>query len=54
MPTYEYSCISCGKVFSVQMSMAEREKENITCPVCKEGRVVQQYSPFYAKTSKKS
>jgi putative FmdB family regulatory protein len=54
MPTYEYRCDNCAKTFSIQLSMSEHEKGNITCPECKEGRIVQQYSTFYAKTRKKS
>ena len=54
MPNYEYRCENCAKTFSIQLSMSEHEKGNITCPECKEGRIVQQYSPFYAKTSRKS
>lgn len=54
MPTYEYRCDNCGKSFSLRMSMAEHEKGSLTCPDCKGGRIVQQYSAFYAKTSKKS
>lgn len=54
MPVYEYCCENCGKIFSIQMSMSDHEKENIICPDCNKGRVVQQYSAFYAKTGKKS
>jgi len=54
MPTYDFRCESCAKTFSVTMSMSERDKGNIACPGCKEGKVVQLYSAFYAKTSKKS
>jgi len=54
MPTYDFRCESCTKTFSVTMSMSERDKGNIACPGCKEGKVVQLYSAFYAKTSKKS
>jgi putative FmdB family regulatory protein len=54
MPTYDYRCETCGKLFSIHLSMAEHEKASITCPDCREGKVVQQYSSFYAKTSKKS
>ena len=54
MPTYEYRCEKCTKVFSIQASMSEHEKGNVSCPDCKEKKVVQQYSTFYAKTSKKS
>lgn len=54
MPTYEYLCENCAKMFSIQVSMSEHEKGDIKCPYCKGNRVVQQYSAFYAKTSKKS
>lgn len=54
MPTYEYRCENCAKLFSIQVSMSEHEKGNITCPDCKKDMIVQQYSTFYAKTSKKS
>jgi putative FmdB family regulatory protein len=54
MPTYEYRCTKCEKVFSVVMSMAEHDQTNVRCPACGSGEVVQQYSTFYAKTSKKS
>lgn len=54
MPTYEYRCEKCAKEFSVVMSMAENAREQVKCPACKSSSVVQQYSIFYAKTSKKS
>lgn len=54
MPIYEYRCDDCGKEFSIKLSMSEHEKGSITCPACRGGRVVQQYSSFFAKTSKKS
>jgi hypothetical protein len=34
--------------------MSEHEKGGIRCPECKDGRIVQRYSTFYAKTSRKS
>ena len=54
MPTYDYRCENCAKTFSVTLSMSERDKGNIACPGCKEDKVVQLFSTFYAKTSKKS
>jgi len=54
MPTYDYRCENCAKMFSVTMSMAQHDKGDIACPDCKENKVVQLYSVFYAKTSKKS
>lgn len=54
MPTYEYHCTKCEKAFSVVMSMAEHDQTKVKCPACKSNAVVQQFSTFYAKTSKKS
>jgi putative FmdB family regulatory protein len=54
MPTYEYRCEKCQKEFSLVLSMAEHDTKKIRCPACKSSKVTQQYSVFYAKTSKKS
>ena len=54
MPTYEYLCRKCGKKFTVVMSMTEHDRDQVRCPDCKSQQVVQQFSVFYAKTSKKS
>ena len=54
MPTYEYRCEKCAKNFSVTMHIEEHDKGGITCPECKGTSVVQLYTDFYAKTSKKS
>ena len=54
MPTYEYLCKKCRKAFTLLISMSEHDKGGITCPSCKELKVIQQYTPFFAKTSRKS
>ncbi len=54
MPTYDYRCESCSKIFSMQMGMTEHDKGGIICPECKGTSIVQQYPPFFAKTSRKS
>ena len=54
MPTYEYRCAACEKYFTVVQSMAEQERRGVRCPQCGTDRVVQQFSPFYARTSRKS
>lgn len=54
MPVYEYSCTNCGASFSLLLHISEHEKGNIQCPECKGVQVVQRYTPFYAKTAKKS
>jgi len=54
MPTYEYRCNKCREVFSVVMKMSEHGRQKIVCPACQSGSVTQQYTSFYAQTSKKS
>lgn len=54
MPTYEYQCQTCKTHFSLRLSIAEHDRGGVTCPGCKGRKVNQQFSVFYAKTSKKS
>ena len=54
MPIYDYQCPSCGKSFSVRMSMTEHDMGAISCPECKNTKAVQQLSSLFVKTSKKS
>lgn len=54
MPLYEYRCDACQKEFAVVQTMAEHQKRDVVCPVCNSRQVVQKFSPFFAKTSKKS
>ncbi len=57
MPTYEYLCKRCEKVFDLVLSMAEHQrisKKGAKCPQCGSSRVEPQISSFQVKTSKKS
>ena len=54
MPLYDYQCENCGKVFTVALSLKEREYAEIQCPGCNSKAVRQVLSTFVAKTSKKS
>ena len=54
MPTYEYRCEKCGEMFEQRESIAEHEAAKAKCPACGSDKVVQAFSAFYAKTSKKS
>lgn len=54
MPTYEFKCEKCKKVFTETMTVAEYEKKKKRCPKCKSTRVKQQISSFQTITSKKS
>jgi putative FmdB family regulatory protein len=54
MPTYEYRCTKCRKRFSQQEGIAQHGRRRPTCPHCKSRAVEQVFSPFFAKTVRKS
>ena len=57
MPTYEFLCQKCNKVFEVSCSIAEYErkkKKGIKCAKCGGSKVMQQISGFQVQTSTKS
>jgi putative FmdB family regulatory protein len=54
MPVYAYMCKKCHKVFEKILTLAEYEKQAVTCPTCKGRNVEQELGTFFAVTSKKS
>jgi len=54
MPTYEFLCEKCKKTFSVILKLADYEKKNYQCPLCKGKDLIQQVSSFQTVTSRKS
>jgi putative FmdB family regulatory protein len=55
MPTYEYRCKDCGKVFEQTVTLHEHEEHKPpSCPKCKSHNVEQQPTRFQAVTSQKS
>jgi putative FmdB family regulatory protein len=57
MPTYEFRCEKCRKVFEQVWSLSEYDrklKEKQKCPSCHSSRVVKTISLVQVKTSKKS
>ena len=54
MPTYEYRCEKCRKAFTRIESIAAHGRKKAACPHCKSTSVSQVFTPFYAKTVKKS
>ena len=57
MPTYEFRCEKCDKVFEKIWSLSEydkRIKENKKCPSCGSTKVVKTISLVQVKTSRKS
>jgi putative FmdB family regulatory protein len=54
MPTYEYVCKDCKKIFAVLITMAEHEKRvKPACQYCGSRNVEQNYSSVTVITSKK-
>jgi putative FmdB family regulatory protein len=54
MPRYEFYCEDCQKPFERILSLAEYEKDKVTCPKCGRKHVQQEAAAFFAVTSKKS
>jgi putative FmdB family regulatory protein len=55
MPSYEYNCNKCKKVFTVYLTIKEVDgNPQIRCEHCKSTNVVKKVTSFFAKTSKKS
>ncbi len=45
MPIYEYTCLSCGKSFSLLQKVGSTEKDT-TCPHCGSSEVKKMMSAF--------
>jgi putative FmdB family regulatory protein len=54
MPTYDLRCSGCRKKFTLTMSISDRDRKRIKCPKCGSQRVEAVFTPFFAKTSRKS
>jgi len=54
MPIYEYRCTKCRTRFTQQQGIEEHGRRRPACPKCKSRAVQQVFSPFFAKTVRKS
>ncbi len=54
MPIYAYRCAACGEVFDRAEPLGEHGRNLPACPSCKSRKVEQVFSPFFAKTARKS
>ena len=54
MPVYDYICNDCKKSFETVRTLAEHDKERISCPHCGSKNVEQEAAAFFAVTGKKS
>jgi putative FmdB family regulatory protein len=54
MPRYEFFCEDCQEPFEIILTLAEYEKDKITCPKCGGKHVHQEAAAFFVVTSTKS
>jgi putative FmdB family regulatory protein len=54
MPTYEYVCGKCRRMFSIAMAITEHGRRKPACPRCGSRQARQRFAPFFAVTAKKS
>ena len=56
MPLYEYHCTACDERFAQTESIAKHSQTRAKprCPKCKSQSVQPVFSPFFAKTVRKS
>ena len=54
MPTYDYTCRSCGKKFSVNITIGDHDEHKTKCPKCGSKKLQQRVTGFFAITTKKS
>ncbi len=54
MPTYEYKCKDCGKVFEAVYTVSQVDSARPKCPKCGKRKTQRLLSRFTAQTSSKS
>jgi putative FmdB family regulatory protein len=54
MPIYEYHCTACDERFTRYEPIGEHGRQRPPCPECGSRAVEPVFSPFFAKTVRKS
>ncbi|HXE58543.1 MAG TPA: zinc ribbon domain-containing protein [Gemmatimonadales bacterium] len=55
MAIYEYRCTACGHEFERVESISQHASgARVQCPECRSSKVERVFTPFYAKTVRKS
>ncbi len=54
MPIYEYRCTKCNERFARQEPIGTHGRQRPKCPKCGARAVEPVFSPFFAKTVRKS
>lgn len=52
--SYDYRCTSCDHAFTRHLPMRDLGRVKVTCPACGSAKVERVFTPFYAKTIRKS
>ena len=54
MASYDYRCTACEHQFTRDLPMRDFGRVKVTCPACRSSKVERVFTPFYAKTIRKS
>ncbi len=54
MASYDFRCTSCDHIFTHDLPMRDLGRVPVTCPDCGSDKVERVFTPFYAKTIRKS
>lgn len=54
MASYDYRCTACDHAFTRHLPMRDLGRVKVTCPACGSAKVERVFTPFYAKTIRKS
>jgi putative FmdB family regulatory protein len=52
--SYDFHCTACDHSFTRHLPMRDLGHVVVTCPACGSPKVERVFSPFYAKTIRKS
>ena len=52
--SYDFRCTACDHIFARHMPMRDLGRVKVACPACKSTKVERVFTPFYAKTIRKS
>ena len=54
MASYDFRCTACDHIFARHMPMRDLGRVKVACPACGSTKVERMFTPFYAKTIRKS
>ena len=54
MPIYDFTCLECGREFTLVLSLSEHDQKQFVCPHCDSTAVERRVTTCEVITSKKS